>query len=261
MDRSFLSIDRVVEASRQFVCVRLATYEDKQEAEFLKSLFRTRSGELENTVFALLSPDGRTRLARAGRGPHAFRSASGLASEMNRIADSYLKTAKPLWSNTSLPYMKSVELALNVAACDRLPVVVVVAASAADRDRLETRLSSVAWSEQFGGKFVYATAAKKSDLKPITKSVFDPSILLVQPGVFGLTAEILHQIPLADIQSKAKPAAISAAFQDVAADFQPQFMDYRSHIDLGISLDIDWKTKIPVTDRQSIQAKQRARGQ
>ena len=180
---------------------------------------------------------------------------------MNRIADQYHRAAKPLWSNTSPPYMKSVELALNVAACDRLPAVVVVAANSTDRERLETRLSPLAWSEQFGGKFVYATATSKSDLKPITKSIFEPSVLLVQPGVFGLTAEILHTLPLAQIQAESKATPIQAAFQAVVADFQPQFMDYRSHIDLGINLDIDWKTEIPVTDRQSIQAKQRSRGQ
>lgn len=50
--------------------MRLATYENKEEGAFLESVFTGRSGKLENTVFALLEPDGKTRLSRAGRGPH-----------------------------------------------------------------------------------------------------------------------------------------------------------------------------------------------
>ena len=47
MDRSYLSDREIVQAAREFVCVRLATYEDKAEGKFLESIFRGRSGELE----------------------------------------------------------------------------------------------------------------------------------------------------------------------------------------------------------------------
>ena len=59
MDGSFLSDADVVAASRKFVCIRLSTYEDAEEAEFLRSIYVGRSGDLENTVFAILSPDGK----------------------------------------------------------------------------------------------------------------------------------------------------------------------------------------------------------
>lgn len=63
----------VVAASRGWICVRLATYESKEEGKFLESIFTGRSGLLENTTFALLGPDGKKRLSRAGRGPqHLF---------------------------------------------------------------------------------------------------------------------------------------------------------------------------------------------
>ena len=42
MDRSFLSDSAIIEASREFVCVRLATYEDKDEGKFLEATFRGR---------------------------------------------------------------------------------------------------------------------------------------------------------------------------------------------------------------------------
>ena len=261
MDRSFLTVDNVVKASRQFVCIRLATYEDQAEARFMKDLVRTRSGELENTVFGILSPDGRSSLARSGRGPHAFRTAAGLSSEMLRIAARYKQKSKPLWTNTQMPYVKSVELALNVAACDRLPAVIIVAPTQADREQIENQLLPAVWSEPYAGRFVYALASKQSQLKPITKSVFTPSILIVQPGVFGLTAEILQRVSSDQLRTDSATQTTSQKLTKICQNFEPQVMDYRTHINLGINLDIDWKTEIPVTDRQSIQAKQRSRGQ
>ena len=55
MDRSFLSQPEVIAVSRRLICVRLTTYENKEEGEFLKTLTRTRSGDLENTVLAVLA--------------------------------------------------------------------------------------------------------------------------------------------------------------------------------------------------------------
>ena len=78
MDRSFLSQPEVIAASRHFVCVRLTTYEDKEEGEFLKSFHVTRSGELENTVAALLAPDGKRQLARASRSFRTVQVKSGM---------------------------------------------------------------------------------------------------------------------------------------------------------------------------------------
>ena len=68
MDRSFLSDKGIIRASRNFVCVRLSTYESKEEAEYLSRIF-TRRGQLENTVFCIMSPDGKDKLVNAGRSP------------------------------------------------------------------------------------------------------------------------------------------------------------------------------------------------
>src|SRR5947209_110531 len=90
MDRSFLSRSEVIAASRAFVCVRLMTYENQEEADFLKSFLVTRSGELENTVFAILAPDGQQRLVRGSRtAKQTFRDAEQMAETMNRLARTY----------------------------------------------------------------------------------------------------------------------------------------------------------------------------
>jgi hypothetical protein len=55
MDRSFLSSDKLIKATRDFVCIRTATYEDKQEAAFLKWAFvGSTGGELRNFGYCIL---------------------------------------------------------------------------------------------------------------------------------------------------------------------------------------------------------------
>ena len=86
MDRSFLSQPEVIDASRQFVCVRLTTYEDEFEAKFLKSLVRTGSGQVENSSFAILDVDGKTRLVGGGRGmDQVYRDAKAMGDGMAKL--------------------------------------------------------------------------------------------------------------------------------------------------------------------------------
>ena len=165
MDRSFLSDASVVEASRAFVCVRMATYENEAEAEFLTSVFSGRSGKLENTVFTIMAPDGETKLTRAGRspdmvfgperggrggpgGPGGQRGrrppppedgaagesvadgppspAKAMVEKMQEIAERYPAKRGSGAAVGAMPYAENVRLGLNVAACDMLPVAVVV---------------------------------------------------------------------------------------------------------------------------------------
>ena len=86
MDRSFLSQPAVIAASRAFVCVRLATYEDPLESMFTKALVRTGSGEVENTAFCLLAPDGKKKLSRSARGmDHLYDDAAAMAARRDHF--------------------------------------------------------------------------------------------------------------------------------------------------------------------------------
>src|SRR5262245_44953069 len=104
MDRSFLSDPGVVAASRDFGCARLLTYESEAEADFLKDVFIGGSGDLENTTFAFLAPDGKTPLTRAGRAPnHIFRgdnAVQAMAEKMKELSAKYPAKAEA----RELPY-------------------------------------------------------------------------------------------------------------------------------------------------------------
>jgi len=255
MDGSFLSNAAVVEASRKFVCIRLATYEDAAEAKFMESVFLPRSGLLENTTFGILSPDGKQRLAAAGRGPmHAYRGAIDMAKDMNEISQQFVGARLSSLIDDQLPLMENVDVALNVAACDNLPVVVTFSKDKQQLDKLNDDLREVAWSDSLAGQFVYATASASEQLKAIQGLEIEAGILIVEPGQYGLSGE-----PLAQLEPTASSEQVQTALERVVKTFSRQPANTNAHIALGIQLGIEWNSEIPETDQQSLRAKERAR--
>ena len=124
MDRSFLADKDVISASRKFVCIRLATYENAEENKILAGFF-SRGGVLENTVFTLLTPDGKTKLVSAGRSPvWAFGGVRGaginaqpevsmkkMGQTMEAIALVYPGKGKAAKGFPPLPYLADLRLA------------------------------------------------------------------------------------------------------------------------------------------------------
>jgi hypothetical protein len=253
MDGSFLSQPKVVAAARQFVCVRLTTYENAAEAAFLKSICPTGSGELENTVFTILSPDGNRQLARASRSAReVFGDADRMAETMNRVATWYRPRPTAAEGLADLPTVANVRLAINVAACDNQPLVVLFDKNAANRHELADKLKLLAWSDEFRGRFVYAGASSDNDLSAIDDAQGDAGILVVQPDRFGLTGTTLARAPQAG-----SVEVLARCLRDGLVKHRPQKETYRSHVREGKEAGAFWETVVPVTDPMERQARQR----
>lgn len=245
MDRSFLSDRSVIAASRKFVCARLATYESKSEGKLLESIFTGRSGLLENTVFTILAPDGKTQLARAGRGPHfAFRDPAGMAQDMERIAKKH-PGSKQAQGAAPLPLCADVRRGLNIASCDSLPLIVVSGANEKQRKALETKLAALAWKDNLIGRAIYAsTSDATKELKPIAGVKKDAAFLVVQPGTYGQDGTVLAQA--SGTATDKELAAVLA--RGIAAHKAPAKANIRRHVSQGKRDGINWETEIPVTD-------------
>ena len=252
MDRSFLSNPKVVAASRQFVCIRLPTYESESEAEYLKSIYVGHSGDLENTTFALLEPNGRKTMARPGRGPRTFRSASQLAARMDTLAKDYPGSQSAKYQDPHPPTMDRVDLALNVAACDNLPLLVTYAATDEDLKQLNQSLAAHVWNDELAGQFVFATTRNQADLKPLNGSTKNGGILVIDPGPYGITGRVKHEFAEVD-------ETLSAKLLQFVKSLPPKTKDRTEHRHYGLQLGLDWETVIPETDPLSIRAKARAR--
>ena len=250
MDRSFLSKPQVIAASRQFVCVRLATYEDPLEASWLKDFTRTGSGQLENTVFGILAPDGVKKLVRSSRGPdHLFSGPDQMAEAMAKIAVKYPNSTAP----SRLPLVASVRLGINVAAADNQPLVVIVGKDSATRKPVVAKLAGLAWSDEFIGRFTFA-AGGPEDLEAIVGTKPETGILIVLPETFGRSAK-----SLAIVDADAPTGQIAEALRGVVAGFSPTEKTFSNHVRSGHQQGIYWETAVPVTDPMELAARNRGK--
>lgn len=230
----------MVTASRQFVCIRPATYESEAEAEVLKDLFRTRSGELENTVFVLLAPDGKTALSRSGRSPGmVFDDVADLLASLQRIHEQHPGSTDE--RTPAVPLVADVRRGLNIAACDSRPLIVLAAKTDKQLAKLTERVAPTAWSQRLVGQVRWAATTDTGDLEPLgTRQL---GILVIAPGVYGLEGQLLVRLD-ADASSKQLEDALTQALRLS----QPEPRDTRSHARTAMRDGIRWESAIPVTD-------------
>lgn len=204
--------------------MRLATYEDKRESEFLAKVFRGASGQLENTVFALISPDCKSYLTPPDRSPHGqFRDAGDLADAMNWYAD-YYHVKSNSQGPTSLPFVRNYRLALNMAACEGLPLLVVS-------------------NDQWGRKL--QEHSSDQSLLGLAVMVKDESLghtVIDLPDEFGLKSE--KRIVL-------DPELDLKGLKILLRAHQTGPKDMRTHMAEGHQKGIRWETAVPVTDPQA----------
>jgi hypothetical protein len=130
IDNGWLLKDEIVAASRDFVCIRLTSYESAEEAAFVTKL----QGNPVNTVFAVLTPDAQPAIAMKGlgRGPgELFSDPADMVRQMGEIAEKF--PAKKADGEPALPITLDVRLGLAVASADLQPLALVVAPDAKER--------------------------------------------------------------------------------------------------------------------------------
>jgi len=221
------------------------TYESASEAEVLKALWRP-GAPLENTLFAILDPYGRP-LTRGTRSPGwLFRDPADMAAGLADVARHYQSTGNP----QSLPAIATVRLGMNVAACDKLPLAIVVGDTEKERQAMERTLAPVAWSDGLIGKLTY-TAGTRTDLNDIQGPRPSRGYLFVSPNEFGTAGTVIAQL-----NATATPAELKAAMQMTIDRHHPLSLDHREHIQWGREQGISWTTAIPITDPHELQAQQ-----
>lgn len=252
MDRSFLSQTPVIEASRAFVCIRLATYEHADEAAFLKKFTRTGSGELENSVFGILAPDGKQKLIRSGRSPnHEFGGPTSLAEKMNALAKQYPGVADA--KQHTLPRVANIKLGVNVAAADLQPLVAIIADEEAERTKLANTLATWAWHKDYIGRFVYAVGPAK-EASMIQGKLPKAGIVVVTPEAFGRSGQII-----AVYDATQPEAELPKTLQAGLVQFRKGSQTFTNHVREGHRQGIFWEPPVPVSDPMEKQARERGK--
>jgi len=142
-----------------------------------------------------------------------------------------------------LPVLPNFRLALNVAACDNLPLVAAVARSKDSREKLQKQVNELAWSKDFIGRFIYVFAGEASELKKVKGIENKEGLFVIAPDTFGQEGKVLTQVRLGGGRKE-----LAESLARAVALHQPERKEMRSHNALGKILDVNWKTQVPVTD-------------
>lgn len=242
MDRSYLSDQQVVAASREFVCARLITFEDSGEARLMKRIWGGR--KLVNTAFALMDPSGNKALTRTGRSPSmVFDEAESMAKKMRAVAKRYPAKGKVKAKDLGLPILEDVRVALNVTECDSQQLVV-LRGNKKQIQQLRKQLTDLCWSEQLVGRFLYAIADDQTDWSKLdgAAKAAKNGVLIVRSDTYGLTGEVIASIAAKDAKKKLEKALLTAA-----ANHKPAAVDTRRVRRAGIRKGVKWQPEIPTS--------------
>jgi hypothetical protein len=234
----------VIAASREWICVRPATYESAEEAKLLSKWFSGRDGDLENTTFVLLDPSGNKAISRAGRGPEmAFSNAGAFTAALKKGSAAYeAKKAERV-----LPTVLDFRLGLNVAASDGLALVAIVEADQNARTRISKAVAKAAWSEELHGLAHYVMLDEASVLEKLEGFEAEKKIYVLQPDTFGRTGKIVSAFAASEKKLATKLGAAFGLAQIKKAS-------HRQHVREGKRAGISWKSKIPVSDGAAARA-------
>lgn len=225
-----------MQASREFVCVRPQTYESKAEAKVLSYVFAGRGG-LQNTSFALLDPDGK-KLTRGSRSPSmSYGNAEKFAEALQKTSAQYTPKAKAI---KALPGLRDLRIALNVAAADMRPLVIVRGKDAKDAAQLSAEVSKMAWGGEAIGKCHYLVLAESAELEGLSPEI---GVTVVQPDPYGRGGEILSHSA-----GGAKPRTLHLSMLAGMAKHNVEARRHGDHVREARREGIKWETEIPVTD-------------
>lgn len=244
------STEEFIEASRDFVCIRIETYENKQSEELVKRI----NGRLANTAFAILNPDGSRMLTRGSRSPSMSMSNnrgktdttgsenSEIISKMMQISNRF--ASKGDSSEAELQDFHSLRQALNCASADQR-LLVFVNASDDQRDQVTPTLKRVFADEEIIGKFHIDFVNDETDQgwnRILQGSKNKPSIVVVRSGKFGLDGQAVEQLPIDASEEAMKDALLKANAQFAKVEVRKE---YESHVRDGRRQRINFENEIP----------------
>lgn len=245
------STKEFVAASRDFVCVRLETYESKEHQDLIRKFL---NGRMENTAFCILAPDGEEELTRASRSPGSVLGAQGrgagatkgsnedVISAMKEFAAEYRPRGND--SEMVLQDFHSYRQALNVASGDQR-LLVFVAAGTRDQESARKTLQPTFADEEIIGRFHLDFGDSEEDSKwasSLRKLKSKSGIIVIQSDSFGQKGEVLAQLPITAKEAEIKTALLLANEKFSAAEERKV---YSEHVAEGRREGVFFETVMP----------------
>lgn len=166
-----------------------------------------------------------------------YGDAAGLEEAMKEISARYTAKAKPI---RGLPELKDLRLALNVAAADMRPLVVLRADDDGTRRRLTDAVIALAWNERLVGRFHFVVLEGETTFEGLSP---DAGLSVVQPDPYGLGGTVL-----ATASPRASAKLLAQALDLGLRTFEAEAREHDEHVREARRRGIRWETELPVTD-------------
>jgi hypothetical protein len=200
------------------------------------SIFRGPDG-LQNTTFAILDPEGRP-ISRGSRSPQmTYDSLERFLGALEEISIGYEPKAEKI---EALPVIRDLRLALNVAAADMRPLVVVRGGDPDAAVRLERKVAQVAWSDPAVGRFHYVLLGEETTYEGLTP---DLGVSVIQPDPYGRGGQLL-----AHARTSSSTSTIARTLAEGLQAHDVPDKDYETHVAKGRREGIRWEPKTEPTD-------------
>ena len=245
------STKEFIETSRDFVCVRLETYESIEHQDMIRSFL---DGRLANTAFCILDPDAEERLTRSSRSPSMVLGAQGhgpgasrgsnrsVIAEMKKLAAGY--RARGDADEMVLQDFHSYKQALNVAAGDQR-LLVFVAAGEKDLPAIRKTLQPVFADEEVVGRFHLDFGDAETDKEwasTLTRLKGSSGVVVIRSDEFGQNGEVVAKLPITASEAEIKTALLQAN-EKFAADEKRKI--YSEHVSAGRRQGITFDSGVP----------------
>jgi hypothetical protein len=240
-----------IAASRDFVCIRIETYESKDSEAMVRELLK---GAFANTSFCIFDPQGKRRLSRSGRGPTSLvgrgrnRDGDGGSSDdaiiksMQRIAANYERNGGS--EDTVLQKFHSFRQALNVASADQR-LLVMVDAEEKDREVLDGALRRVFAQPEVIGRFhlAFTDPTGKEDWKEKVKgNTTGKGIYVIRSSQFGLDGVVMEKLAVSSDADSIRSALLESNVTFAKIEDRKV---YREHVMAGRRERIYFENEIP----------------
>ncbi len=238
-----------IEASRQFVCCRIESYESKAAQDMVRSFL---NGRFENTAFCILDPSGEERLSGTGRspsqglserrGPGSSIDDADVIEKLNGIAKSYRPRGEA--SDAVLQDFHSFRQALNVASGDQR-LLLFVAASGQALESAKRVLKPVMADPEIIGKFHVDLADAATDgewAKAISEEKGASGLVIIRADPFGMEGTAVEHLPVTASGEVVKRALLAA--NEAFAKSEERKV-YRDHVSVGREERIHFENGMP----------------
>jgi hypothetical protein len=209
-------------------------------ARWLKGV-RGGGGELRNTTFALLDPSGEKALAKTGRSPQmVYKNVDSFAVNLASLANGFGSEV----GTKSLPLIPSLRLGLNIAACDGLPLVVIINDESREWEKAFSRLVELSQTDSLSGQAHYVLLKDTKEIKSLKDYKPDNFVYVLKPDSFGITGRVVAAFRDKETLSL---VALGASF-DTARMPKKALSDSRQHVREGRRKGIAWESPMPRAD-------------